>query len=210
MSDYPKVFVIGAGGHAKVVISALLASGFDVGGVYDDDESKRGDKLLGIPVRGLTSEIGRMDEAFAVIAVGNNAARKRIAERLSRLKWATAVHPRAYVHESVRLGGGTVVFAGATIQPDTKIGAGVIVNTGATIDHDCMIGDFAHIAPGAHLAGGVRVGEGAFLGIGSAIIPNVRVGAWATIGAGATVIRDVPDNAVAVGVPAKAKHGESR
>ena len=90
------------------------------------------------------------------------------------------------------------------IQPDAHLGAHVIVNTGATIDHDCAIGDFAHVAPGVHLSGGATIGEGVLLGIGCCVKPGASVGAWATVGAGAAVVRDVPEGAVALGVPAAA------
>jgi acetyltransferase-like isoleucine patch superfamily enzyme len=77
------------------------------------------------------------------------------------------------------------------------------VNTGATVDHDCTLESFCHLAPGVHLCGGVCVGEGALLAVGSSAVPNVRIGAWATIGAGAVVVEDLPNEVVAVGLPAK-------
>lgn len=205
------VAVLGAGGHAKVVIATLQAAGRKVAAVFDDDEAKRGGTLLGIEVRGTLAEFAGASPgssyACAVIAVGNNAARMRLAERLQRqvpmIEWITAVHPQAYVHGSVQLGAGTVVFAGAVIQPDAIIGAHTIVNTGATVDHDCRIDDFVHLAPGTHLAGDVRIDRGAFVGIGAAVIPARRVGEWAIIGAGATVVNDIPAGATAVGVPAR-------
>ena len=201
------VIVLGAGGHAKVVIATLQAAGFTVAAVFDDDETKRSSTLLGVTVKGALSEFASSSYRHAVVAVGNNATRMRLAERLQNqspnVEWITAVHPQTSVHPSVKLGAGTVVFAGAVIQPDTLIGAHTIINTGATIDHDCFIGDFAHIAPGAHLAGDVRIARGAFIGIGAAVIPGRQVGEWAMVGAGATVISDIPAGATAVGVPAR-------
>jgi sugar O-acyltransferase (sialic acid O-acetyltransferase NeuD family) len=195
------VIVIGAGGHGKVVVSTLLAAGVDVVGVFDDDEKKWGSEILGVPVTGpLAGAEGHGH--LAVLGIGNNEARQRLADQLG-IGWATAVHPNAWIHPSVRLGEGSVVFAGAVIQPDAILGKHVIVNTGALIDHDCEVGDYAHVAPGVQLAGGVRLGEGAFLGIGCSAIPGVRVGAWTTVGAGAAVVSDLPSGVMAVGVPAK-------
>jgi sugar O-acyltransferase (sialic acid O-acetyltransferase NeuD family) len=191
------VVVIGAGGHAKVVISTLAACGTPVAAVLDDDDSKWGTDAQG-------TRVGRIERARGgrgIVGIGDNAKRREMARALG-LEWQTAVHPAAYVHPSVKLGRGTVVFAGAVVQPDAVVGDHVIVNTGATVDHDCVIGDFAHLAPGVHLAGAVRVGEGAFLGIGSVACPGVRIGRWATLGAGAVAIHDLADGVVAVGVPA--------
>ena len=191
------VVVIGAGGHAKVLISTLAACGVPVAAVVDDDDTKWGMDAQGIRVGRIERELG----GRGIVGIGDNAQRRG-------LDWQTVVHPSAYVHPSAKLGRGTVVFAGAVVQPDAVIGDHVIVNTGATIDHDCIVGDYAHLAPGVHLAGSVQVGEGAFLGIGSVVCPGVKIGHWATLGAGGVAICDVAEGVVAVGVPARAREGE--
>lgn len=195
--------VIGAGGHGKVVLATLQAAGVRVAECWDDDPELRGSELFGVPVRGpIAARAGRHPGRPAVLSVGDNRVRRELVRSLS-LDWRTAVHPRAWIHESVELGEGTVVFAGAVIQPDARLGRHAIVNTGATVDHDCRLGDFVHLAPGVHLAAGVSVEEGAFLGVGSAVIPGRSVGAWATVGAGAVVLEDVAPGVTVVGVPAR-------
>lgn len=198
------VVVAGGGGHAKVVLSTLLAAGFSVQGILDDNEERWGQRIFGVPILGPLEMLREGSFPRAVIAIGDNRARQKIAQGFAGCcEWVTAVHPHAFVHQSVQIGQGTVVFAGVVIQPDTIIGEHVILNTGVTVDHDCVIGNFVHLAPGVHLAGSVVVEEGSFLGIGSAVIPRKRVGRWATVGAGAVVIRDVPPLTTVVGVPAK-------
>lgn len=197
------IYVFGAGGHAKVVISTLLATGRKVAGIFDDDPQKRGSDVLGIPVLGPIIKARDMPPASGVIAVGDNHLRARLAHEFPEWQWIVAIHPRAYVACPEALGPGTVVFAGAVIQPGARLGAHVIVNTGATVDHDCYIEDFAHIAPGVNLGGGVWVGEGALIGIGAVIVPGIRVGPWSVVGAGAAVIRDVAPGSTVVGVPAR-------
>ncbi|MEJ5310882.1 MAG: acetyltransferase [Anaerolineae bacterium] len=197
------VYILGAGGHAKVVIATVQAAGSNVQALYDDDPRKWGQSVLDVPIVGAIASVDAAAEAGALVALGDNATRKAVAEQHPTLRWEIAVHPNADVHPSVTLGAGTVVFSGAVVQPGAVIGRHCIINTGATVDHDCVIGDYAHIAPGVHLAGQVTVGEGAFLGIGSVAIVGVTIGAWATVGAGAVVITDIPPGATAVGVPAK-------
>jgi sugar O-acyltransferase (sialic acid O-acetyltransferase NeuD family) len=201
------VAVLGAGGHAKVVIATLQAAGFRVAAVFDDDAAKQGTVLLGVEVRGTLDDFARSSHRRAVVAIGNNSTRAQVVARLGAqlpaVEWVTAIHPRACVHDSVKLGAGSVVFAGAVIQPDTSVGTHAIINTGVTVDHDCAIGDFVHLAPGTHLAGDVRVDRGAFVGVGAAALPGRHVGEWATVGAGAVVVKDVPAGATAVGVPAR-------
>lgn len=200
--------VVGAGGHAKVVVATALAAGFVVRVVIDDDPELWGGRLLGIEVRGPVILEGVKGQA-GVLAIGDNRTRKGVAERLD-LKWTTVVHPSAIVHSSAQLGEGTVVFAGAVIQPETVVGRHAIINTGASVDHDCILGDFVHVAPGARLAGDVVLDEGVLLGIGSCTVPGVRVGAWARIGAGGAVICDLPGGVTAVGAPARSLGSRSR
>jgi len=198
-----EVIVIGAGGHAKVVISTLIESGLKVKGILDDDNKKLGNNVLGIPVIGKLDLLKTRDFKVAITAIGDNEVRKRIVEKYANFcKWTRVIHSFSYVHPTAKIGEGTVVFAGSVIQPDVIIGNHVIVNTGARIDHDCRIADYVHIAPGVKLAGAVTVDEGSFLGINSAVIPNKNIGKWAVLGAGGVVTRDVSDFSVVAGVPA--------
>jgi len=193
------VTIIGAGGHAKVVIATLRMAGYKVFVALDDDRLKWGSEVLGVRVTGPVSSM--KPGARAVIAIGDNAARLRVSRQLTA-EWISAVHPSAIVHDREAIGAGSVVLAGAVIQPGASIGAHVIVNTAATVDHDCRVGDFAHLAPGVHLAGGVSVGNGAMLGVGAVTIPGVSIGEWSTVGAGSVVLRDLPPKVIAFGVPA--------
>ena len=197
--------VIGAGGHAKVVIATLRAAGFTVAAVYDDDIRKIGRSVGDVPIVGPIDQIKPGTAGGFVVAIGSNSIRRQVATRLPFVDWLVAIHPRAFVHESVSLGEGTLVFAGAVIQPDTRLGPHSIVNTSASIDHDCSVGAFSHLAPGCHLAGGVTLGDGVLMGIGSAALPGVHIGEWSTIGAGGVVIKSVPANCVAVGYPAEVR-----
>jgi sugar O-acyltransferase (sialic acid O-acetyltransferase NeuD family) len=201
------LWIIGSGGHAKVVIETVRASGtFRLAGILDDRADRRGERVLDVPIRGVPSPevVGRLGVELAVIAIGRNRARAEMAERLDGLvAWATVVHPSACVARTARLGAGAVVFAGAIVQPDAAIGRHTILNTASSTDHDCIVADFAHLAPGVRLAGEVRVERGAFLGVGSCVLPQRSVGAWATVGAGGVVVHDIPGGTTAVGVPAR-------
>jgi sugar O-acyltransferase (sialic acid O-acetyltransferase NeuD family) len=196
------VLVIGAGGHAKVVIATLQAAGRVVDVIVDEDESRRNDFVLGVQVVGSLDCIREYPDLDAIIAVEENETRRRLATELA-LNWTTAIHPRATVDEGVTLGPGTIVFAGAVVQPGSRVGAHTIINTSASVDHDCNIGSFVHIAPGVHLEAGVSVEDGAFVGIGSVELPNCRLGKWAVLGAGAVANRNIDSQTVSVGVPTR-------
>lgn len=209
MARKPSCAVFGGGGHARVLIDALLASGAGrPAAVLDPDRSLHGGNLLGVPVIG--GDDARLPSGITHFVVGlgstaNGAPRRRLyALALSRgLKPLTVVHPGAVVSRFARLGPGCAVFAGAVVNAGAVLGANAIVNTGAIIEHDCVIGDHAHVATGARLAGAVAVGDGAHVGVGASVRQGIRIGARAVIGAGAAVVTDVPAGATAVGVPAK-------
>ena len=196
------VHVIGAGGHGKVVIRTLQEMGYTVTAIFDDAPQTHGTTLFGVPVEGSTARLADLGKITAVIAIGDNAQRRRIAESFE-LDWLQVIHPSAVVDRTVRLGCGVTIMAGAVVQADALLGDHVIVNTSASVDHDCRIGDYVHIAPGARLAGAVSVGEGALLGVGSVVLPGKAIGRWSVVGAAAAVTRDLPDGVVAMGSPAK-------
>lgn len=197
-----RLAIIGAGGHAKVVIATAVSSGWSIDGVFDDARARWDEPLLGVRITGPTAPVLLDPSAIAVLAIGDNGTRARLA-RAARCSFARVVHPTACIHESVSTGEGSVVFAGAVVQPSCRLGRHVVVNTACSIDHDCEIGDFVHVGPGAHLAGSVRVQESAFIGIGAVVVPGVTIGRGTIVGAGAAVIADLPAHVVAVGVPAR-------
>jgi len=209
MARRPAVVLIGASGHAKVVIDIIEREGrYRIAHLLDDNPALRGKPFFGYKVAGAAESIlatSGKSKPRVLVSIGDNAIRARIAAwlRVKGFRFANAVHPDARIGRGAALGAGTVVMAGAIINSDAVIGENVIVNTAATIDHDCVIGDGAHIAPGARLCGGVQVGAGSFIGAGSVLIPGIRVGANTVIGAGSTLLDHVSDNVKAAGSPAR-------
>ena len=189
--------LFGASGHAKVIKDIIEAQGDVVECLYDDNPHCF--DIHGKPVYNASETDVR---GPLVISIGSNSVRKLISERYP-LAYATAIHPKAIVSETVTIGGGSVVMHGAIIQSDAKIGRHCIINTGASVDHECRIDDFVHISPLASLCGIVQVGEGSWIGAGTTIIPGIKIGKWCTIGAGSVVINDIPDNMIVVGNPCK-------
>jgi UDP-perosamine 4-acetyltransferase len=196
-----RLLVVGAGGHAKVVIDTARRSGWAIAAVVGVPGDP--DEIAGCPV--VLNAEGVEADAF-IIAIGDNRTRSEYYRRYvdRGMTAATVVDPSATISESVRIGDGTLVVAGAIVNIDTHIGENVICNTGCMIDHDCIIGDHALVGPGCTLCGAVEIGEGTLLGAGVNVIPQASVGDWSRIGAGATVVDRIPSHVLCVGVPARA------
>jgi len=210
MSTSLPIIVIGSGGHAKVVIDALLNEGRNVIGITDSDPARNGSEVLGIPIIGddavlETYKSSGIELALGIGTVQAKSPRQKIFAgfKIRDFNFATVIHPSAIIGHEVKIGEGAQILSGAIIHPGTNIGAGAIVNFGALIDHDCVIGEFAHIAPGVTLSGNTKIGDGAHIGTGASVIQGISIGTHSLVAAGATVVRDVNDNKRVAGVPAK-------
>jgi sugar O-acyltransferase (sialic acid O-acetyltransferase NeuD family) len=207
-----KLLVIGAGGHARVVLDLLSTLAIQPVGALDDDSSRIGQEIFGVAVLGTDSDIAKFPatEFELVNAIGSENLpniRQKIFEKFKLLGYSfqTLIHPSAVISKRVEIGEGCQIMAGATIQVGAKIGRNVLVNTKASIDHDCEIGDHCHIAPGATLSGTVKVGATTHIGTGVAVIQRIRIGSQVVVGAGSAVVRDLPDGGLFVGTPAQLK-----
>jgi sugar O-acyltransferase (sialic acid O-acetyltransferase NeuD family) len=199
------VVIYGAGGLGRELLQVLRDMGTPCAGFVVDPRFPSPNSVHGVAVR-------RSADAFAVdpsvrfvIALGDPVARARVVAELERLtgpRFATIIHPRAWIGDSVSIGEGSMVFGLTSVTADARIGRHVLVNPGTTIAHDCSLSDFATLGPSCALAGGVIVEEGAELGVGVRVAPRVRIGRGAMVGAGAACIRSVPANTTVVGIPA--------
>jgi sugar O-acyltransferase (sialic acid O-acetyltransferase NeuD family) len=199
--------VLGAGGHAKVVIEAALVRNPDRQVVIvDDDSSAISRTILGLRVSGSRDWLAsNLPDAPVALGVGDNQTRLAALEWLlgQGRKVETIVHPAAIVGPTVQIGAGSFLAAGAIAIADTNIGRAAIINTAASIDHDCEIGDGVHIGPGVRLCGNARVGARSLIGVGTAVRPGITIGSDVVVGAGSAVVSDLPDGGVYGGCPAR-------
>lgn len=217
------LWILGAGGHGRVVADAAAASGRFAEVVFFDDAAADlparigrfrlgGDSaaFAGAPAAGGSG--GRSERVEGSgrierhIAIGDNARRDELArecEARGLPPLVAVVHPAAVVSAEAALGAGCFVAAGAVIAPGAEIGALAILNHGAVADHDNRIGRAVHLGPGARLGGNVSVGAQSWVGIGAVVRHGSRIGARALVGAGAVVVADVADDARVAGNPAR-------
>lgn len=189
------MIILGAGGHAGVVIDALRTSGVVPLGCLD---SKAG-VVNGVSVLGDDDYLTGPTELAN--GLGNRATRHSsgLGKRAGLWRkfrdmghtFPPVIHASAIVSGDATIGDGAQIMAGAIVQTGAWIGKNAIVNTRATIEHDCKIDDHCHIAPGAILCGGVALGTEVHVGAGAIVLQGIRIGEGAIIAAGAIVTRDV-------------------
>lgn len=201
-----RMVVIGAGGHAKVVIDVARAAGWIP--VAALDPVGAGHFCADVPVLGsddMAADLRNDGIRFAVVALGANGLRLRLGKKLEQIGFTcpAIVHPSAILSPYAQVGAGTVVMPYAVINSHARIGEFAIINTGAIVEHDCNVGDGAHIAPRSAMGGNVDIGREALFGIGAVARPGSAVGGGATVGAGSTVIGAIDAGAMVAGTPAR-------
>lgn len=175
--------IVGAGGHGLVVAEAAKLHG-RWSDLHFYDDAFNGEQHVGTwPVVGRVSQLlVRLSSTATprievVVAIGQNGTRAAAMQTLAQhgARFATVIHPRAYVSPSATIGAGSVVMVGAVVNSRSQLGEGCIVNIGAVVDHDVKLGAFVHLAPGCVVAGGCHIGQMAWLGTGSRVAPGNRV-----------------------------------
>jgi sugar O-acyltransferase (sialic acid O-acetyltransferase NeuD family) len=210
MAHAVPLIVIGAGGHAAVLVHTLGLLKRRVLFATDSNPDRHGTSLDGVEIRGGDALVLEFppDQVELVNGIGSTrvpegrrAAFQRFRE--AGYRFASVLHPSAVIAPTARLGEGVQVMAGAVVQHGASIGDDALVNTRASIDHHCVIGSHVHVAPGVTVCGNVRIGEATHVGAGATIVQGVQVGDAVVIGAGSVVVRPVPSGEVVVGVPAR-------
>lgn len=198
MNSSLPVIVLGAGGHSKVVINALLASKRKILGIVDPN-LKVGEQVLGVRGLGDDSIVFQYSPSSLELVNGIGALpgtnlRMKVTSvfRDKGYSFATLIHPETVIAPDVVLAEGAQLMAGSIVQPGSSIGKDTIINTRVSIDHDCIIENDCHIAPGTVVNGNVTVEEGCFIGSGSCVVQNVRIGRGVIVGAGSVIYADLP------------------
>ena len=210
-----KIVILGTGGNCTDILDTLLdindARGnliYECIGFLDDNPEKWKQSFHTVKVLGPLQKAKELNDCSFVFGIGSASNFWRRREILAKTgiedkRFESIVHPTASVSRMAMVGRGAVIFQNVTITSNVNIGKYVTVLPNAVISHDDIIGDFTCIASSASVSGNVRIGEGCYIGTNSAIKDGVTIGDHCLIGMGSVVLKDIPENNVMVGNPAR-------
>ena len=205
-----KAIIIGAGTYGQVYAEYIKDTGkYTLSGFLDDDVSKHDSFINDVPVLGkvsLLNSLPNKEQTAIFVPIGNNETRLSILQFAESLAYPTPgfVHPDVQIHHSVKIGKSVYILPSTSIMPLTIIQDYVMVSMGVNIAHHTIIGRGSFLSQGVNVGASINIGEKSFLGIASTIMTGIKgIGQNTLIGAGAVVTKDLPDNVVAAGVPAK-------
>ena len=206
-----QILIFGVSGHARTIAELVnLNPNQNLIG-FVDNSTKIGTKILSKEVvcddNGVADIYGRNKNIRGIIGVGNNAIRSAIAQKISILvpefRFTNGIHPSAIISESSTIGRGCVCMAGTIINAGCTIHDHCIINTQASLDHDCSVGSFTSLGPNSAVGGGTSIGNSTQIGISACIFDKINIGHNCIIGGGSVVNKNVKDNSVYYGNPAK-------
>lgn len=205
-SELNTVIIFGYSGHSYVVIDTLLRNQKIIAGYFEQVEQASNPyklRYLGVETEAALKKIPSNCSVFPCL--GSNVIREKLSFLFesNKLSEMVVMHPTSYISTTTEIGKSTYIGANSIVNPFTKIGKGCIINTAAIVEHECTIGDYTHIAPGAVLAGNVVIGKSCFIGANSVIKNGITIGNNVTIGAGSVVVKDIPNDGIWLGNPAK-------
>lgn len=167
-----KVIIIGAGGHAKVVIDTIqnsMSNELEIIGVLDNGDI---DEIYGVKKIGGFNDIIKYKDCYFHIALGNENLRISLSNLIGEEKLVTVVHKTAFVSNKSIIAKGVYIGAMCVVNPNVKIGLCSIINTGSIIEHDSEICDFAHLSYRTLVGSNCKVKNKKYLEMGTILLRN--------------------------------------
>lgn len=196
------IIVLGAGGHAGVLVETLRREGATIKAIVAPNLGNR-KEFDGIFHIFSDEEVLNYspDGVYLVNAIGSLPGPHNLRVKLyttftdAGYIFTKVVAASAVISQDAALAEDIQILPGAIVN-NCYIGANTIVNSGAIIEHDVKIGSNCHIAPGAIVCGEASIGSGVHIGAGATVIQGVSIGDFAVIGAGSVVTENIPSRAI--------------
>ena len=206
-----RILIYGGGAHAQYTIDIIEKENkYKIIGITDPYK-KVGSIVYEYPILGKQEQIVELIKQYniqgGIISIGDNFTRSYVYDIIKKLvpnfEFVNAIHPSTVIGKNVKLGVGLIIMAGCIINPGCKISDFCFFATGAQLDHDSFMGVFSSISAGSITGGNVKIGAYSAITLGVIVMDRISIGENTVIGSGALVTKDLPDNVLAYGVPAK-------
>ena len=195
------VIVLGAGGHAMVVVDILQQLKVKILAIVSKDKPKKCSVFEDLPFLGNDSAVFDFspNDVYLVNGIGSLPGSKVRADifrfyKNANYEFMSVISPNSIISTYAKVEEGVHIFANTVINAGATIGANTIINTGCVVEHECKIGKNNHIAPGACLSGSVITNEYVHIGVGANIIQGVEVGKNSVVASGASLTEDLDEN----------------
>ncbi len=202
-----QIFILGSGGFAKEVFALIKQIGsYEFSGFIDID--KKPDIIIGGKNYKVYAEnyLENVDKDIRlVIGVGDPKLIEKLANKFrNKFKFPNLIHPSVIGNfDDISKGNGNVITQNCVFTTSIKIGSFNIFNLSTTVGHDVIIGNYNVINPAVNISGGVIIGNSNLIGVNATILQYKSVGNYSTVGASSLVTKDVEDNTIVTGIPAK-------
>lgn len=209
-----KIILIGCGEHARMVIDNIEEVGnIEIFGMITSISGDVGKQMYGYTILGTNDDIDNIFKensdltgyflTIGTLKDGNMKAREEMYRRLDKLYRAiNIIHPAAIISRYASIGYGNIFEAYTKVANSATVGNHCIINSFSAINHDQTIENNVLIAGNVSMAG-CRIGENTIIADGASIGFKKSVGKNCVIGDGAVVTKDIPDNSIAYGNPAR-------
>lgn len=206
------LIIVGEGGLGHEVLDLVIylqdngLKSYDEILFLDDDIKKTGYRDYKVLQSETVYNNYSPENTSFVIAIGETVHRIKFINELKKrgYKFETLIHPTAWIGNNTSIGEGTVVQKGAFISCDCSIGENCFFQPLSNLGHDCTVDDDCIISTNTVISGDVKIGKDTYIAIGVPVIQGVSIGSNSVVGMGSVVLRDIPDNVVALGNPARA------
>lgn len=205
-----EVFALGVGHSTPVLIEIAEACGYHIAGLYHYNEERTGEIDHGYKILGSFKDLlcGDLEGKSFLLTMGENEIRENIYNELVKkgASIPTIIHPNSIISKySTISDSGVIIGPFVEIQADVQIGCDTIVRTGVVICHNTSIGKHCFIGPKGMVGAYTEVSDNVYFGQGALSISGKvpTIGKGSLIGARSLVSKEVPDNVIVVGAPAK-------
>ncbi len=205
------IYALGVGHNTPVFIDLALACGYSIAGLYHYNDEKTGQVDHGFQILGSFDDLFKsnsLEGKSFLLTMGDSKIRTELCSIIISKGGCvpTLIHPSAVISAFASISSiGVYISPFTYVQADSSIDSNTVLLSHVNISHTTHIGKGCFIAGGSTIGAYTMMGNNVFVGQGALSISSKvkNIGDNAYVGARSLLTKDVPENAVVMGSPAK-------